>query len=217
MQKIKTDQNGNITTIAVGVLAFLVIVLGSLSAWALIKYNEEKDTVSQQVAAAVEEARTQQRQEDERRFEEERKNPYRSYSAPEVFGGIAFEFPKNWNVHSVDTTRGSTQIDLTIHPEAVRETDNGVNIYAFRMQLIDELFDQQNRRYQRMAEKGELKAQPVTVSEIEGVQYDGEVVKDKDGRLIVLPYRDKTITIWTESRDYLDDFQEILRRAQISR
>jgi len=217
MLKIKNDQNGNVTTIAIGVLAFLVIVLGGLSTWALISYNQERQTVNQQVSDAVQEAREQQRAEDEKRFEEERKNPYRSYSVPEVFGGITLEFPRNWSLHVKDSTSGATQVDLTMHPEIIRESAGSLDIYAFRMQLVDRLFESANRNYQRDAERGNLKAEAVTISGIDGVQYDGEVVRNKNGRLVVLPYRDKTIVMWTESRDFISDFQEIMRRAQISR
>lgn len=217
MLKIKNHQNGNTTTITIGVLAFLVIVVGSFSFWAFTNYTKQRDTVNQQVSAAVQEARKQQRTDDEKRFEEERKSPYRSYTAPEVFGGITLEFPKNWNVYVIDKTGSGTQVDLTIHPDKVRESGDSTNIYAFRMELKDSLFERENESLKRDTERGNLKAKSVTVSDIEGVQYDGEIERDINGRKIILPYRDKTIIMWTESRDYFNDFQEIMRRAQISR
>jgi len=216
MHNIRHNQNGDGSIVAIISLAVVVVILGGVATWAIMSYNRERETVNQQIASAVEDARADQRAVLEDQFEEERNNPFRTYTAPSVFGGLSLDFPRTWNVYVEDGTRGRVQIDLTMHPEIVRDQQSEDDIYAFRMELQDRLFEQVNQSYQRDAERGNLDARAVTISGLEGVQYSGEVVRNKNGQLVVLPYRDKTIVMWTESNRFADDFEEILSRAQFS-
>jgi hypothetical protein len=43
-----------------------------------------------------------------------------------------------------------------------------------------------------------------------GSRIDGEISQKKQGAMIVMPMRDKTLRLWTESRDYVADFDNII-------
>lgn len=210
------DQKGNTSTVIVGTLSFLIVALLGLSGWALYQYNQERTTVQQQIDQAVEEARESQRVEDEERFEEERQNPYRTYSAPGVFGSINIDIPRNWNMYAEESTSSRTQIDLAVHPDIVREQSGPEDPYAFRMQLEDSLYQEIVSNYQRDVEREELQSRAIEVSGLQGVRLSGAISRDHNGVLVVLPYRDKTILLWTEGSSYRDEFDVILQEAEIN-
>lgn len=199
------------------ILGLLVVVLGGLAGWSLYSYQQEKTTVQEQIDAAVQQAKQEQKQADEARFEKERKKPYRTYSAPDVFGAITLSFPKNWNVYVEDSTRGNPLMDVKMHPDLVREQEESDRPKAFRMQLVNDLYEEATSDYRRDVERDELQANTVTVSGIEGVRYEGNIADEHDGSLVALPYRDKTILMWTESQKFVPDFNTVLKRADINR
>lgn len=211
------DQSGDTTTIIIATLSFLAITLAGLSGWAYYEYHQARETVDTQIEEAVSEAREQQRQEDEARFEEEQRNPFRTYTAPSVYGAIEIAFPKNWNVYVEDDTSDSLQIDLFIHPDMIRMQDGTDRPFAFRMQLHNELYQDIVDGYQSEIEDGEIESSTATASDIEGVRLSGQITDSHSGEMIILPYRDKTVQLWTEGGNYRDQFSTILERADISR
>ena len=218
MRYHKLMQNsGQNNKVILGILIFLVVGLAGLSGWAIWQYIEERDTVEQQIEVAVDEALGEQREELEEEFEQELRNPFRTYSPPDVFGAIDIKLPKNWNIYVEEDEGGNLPVDLYIHPELVRDFDGELGPVAFRMQLVDELYDQATRNVRRDVDRGELDASTTEVSGIEGDRYEGVVRDDYVGVKVSLPYRDKTILMWTESESYLDDFEEMLEESSISR
>lgn len=210
-------QESSNSKIIIFIVGFIALVFGGLAIWALLQYNKERNTVQEQVDAAVEEAREDQQEKAEAKFEEEQKRPFRTYTAPDVFGGIEILFPKNWNVYVEDTTSGSPQIDLYIHPNQVRVQNGEAGPVAFRMQLVNELFEKATSSYRKDVEKGELTAKAVEVSGIGGTRYEGKIRDDFKGSLVAIPYRDKTLLLWTESNNFRADFNNILGQTHINR
>ncbi|MEX0748482.1 MAG: hypothetical protein WD467_00790 [Candidatus Saccharimonadales bacterium] len=211
------NQKGNTTNVVIWTLAFMSVTLLVLSTWALYKYYLERTTVDDQVKAAVETARADQQELAEAEFEIERRSPYRTYTAPDIYGGISIDFPKNWSVYVEDSTAAREQIDLYIHPQIVRLQRNVDAPYAFRLQLRDELYSEVVEDYQSSIEQGELSSRAVTVADIDGVRLSGQISGEQTGTAVVLPYRDKTILLWTEGGNYVAEFNDMLDRAQISR
>jgi hypothetical protein len=207
---------GTKKNVIIGVLVFLVVVLGSLSGWALHKYQQERTGVQQRIDEEVQKARQEQRRADEARFEQERKTPYKVYTAPSVYGSIAVSYPKSWSVYVEDDTSGNTNIDLFIHPDIIRRQGGRDRPLAFRMQLENGLFADVTDEYRNDVENGDLKANDVTISGIKGVRYEGNIQDEHQGSLVALPYRDRTILMWMESRDFSKEFNTILERVDIT-
>lgn len=202
-------------TIVIGVLIFLLIAAIAVAGWAIWQYMQERDTVDAQIEAAVEEALAEQQEELEAEFEEERKYPFRTYEAPSVLGPIAVDIPDNWNRYVEESDSGNERVDLYAHPENVTLEDGDFGPLAFRMQVLDEFYEDATSDFRSDAEDGELTASTVTVSDIEGDRFDGVVRDDFEGSLVALPYRDRTILLWTESERFIDDFDDILEQADI--
>jgi hypothetical protein len=46
------------------------------------------------------------------------------------------------------------------------------------------------------------------VPSVVGSRVDGSITPQKQGSMIILPVRDKTLEVWTESTSFLDDFNK---------
>ena len=57
----------------------------------------------------------------------------------------------------------------------------------------------------------------VLVDSVLGARIDGEITTKRTGSVVLLPLRDKTLKIWTESNAYTADFDEILTNLSFSR
>ena len=86
-------------------------------------------------------------------------------------------------------------------PVALRFTVSGTNYSS-----IVKTFDSQ-------VKAGKVKVTPYKADKVPnviGVRLDGEITKDKQGSMIIVPLRDKTLQVWTESPQFVPDFNTII-------
>ncbi len=58
--------------------------------------------------------------------------------------------------------------------------------------------------------KGDLRATAVQASGATGTRLDGLLEPDREGSMVIFPLRDKTLKISTESKEFEDDFNNIV-------
>jgi len=206
----------NLPLILAVLMFLLALGLGILAIIYIQKYADASTNLDQHRAEAASAAKEEQKQADEKDFLEREKLPYRAYEAPAVLGALKIEFPKTWNVYALEEETASLQLDIYMYPGVVRATQSTTEPYSFRAKLERKLYTDALESYSNDVEKGTLKAKAVTVSGITGTRLDGEVVKGRTGSLILLPVRDKTLSIWTESPNYAADFETIVQKINIS-
>lgn len=214
--KPKRQISLNIPMILAGLLLISTIALGLLSINYANKYTEAKTDVDGQKAAAAAAAKEEQKVVDQKEHEEMDKQPYRTYQAPAVLGAIQAEFPKNWNVYAKEEEKSDIQLDVYMYPGVVRDENSTTEPYSFRIRMQQKLYPEAMLPYQKRVEKGQLKAQTVTVSGISGTRFDGAITDERTGAIILLPVRDKTLFIWTESPTYMTDYDQIVAKMAIS-
>ncbi|MCA9313588.1 hypothetical protein KDA08_04740, partial [Candidatus Saccharibacteria bacterium] len=78
------------------------------------------------------------------------------------------------------------------------------------MSLIKNDYSAELKKYDALVKKGELKATSVSISGVTGARLDGMLKKDQEGSLVIFPLRDKTLKVWTESKDFRTDFNDIV-------
>jgi len=190
-------------------LAVLVLVLGFTTFKYYNDYTKQKTEVEAITAAAVESATSRLRDELNAQHEIELKSPYEVYAASAEFNTIAVTYPRSWSSYVIAKPGGNLQLDGYFHPGTVpdvRGDDNKALRFTLeRVNYADEVED-----YQRDVEKGEVKAAAITVNGAKGVRLTGAIEKDINGILVILPIRDKTLKIWTQSQAYADDFNDII-------
>ncbi|HEU5187091.1 MAG TPA: hypothetical protein VFT87_01165 [Candidatus Saccharimonadales bacterium] len=191
--------------LVLGLVSALLVVFG---AWAFINYQDQKNNVDAKIAEAVTVAQVEQKTEDEAAFAEREKSPAVPFVGPEDLGKVSFEHPKTWSVFiGEDGTKG--KFESYYHPDAVVSPTRKIP-YALRLTIADQEYEAALKGYQPEVAKGELVASPITVNDQVGTRLDGTFSSTVKGSMVLLKLRDKTIMIYTEAEDYLDDFNSIV-------
>lgn len=195
-------------------LCVAVLAFAGLSIYFYSQYNKEKTTVDAQVAAGADAAKAEQKAADEAEFAELAKQPYRSYTAPGTLGQLTVEFPKSWNVYAEEDQEKAV-LNVFMNPEVVRAEKGYSGPYALRIKLEKKVYADALKTMDQKLKKGEVTASPVTVSGIAGTRFEGQIEDEHSGSMVFLPLRDKTLTIWTESPQFSEDFNNILQRLSV--
>lgn len=195
-----------ITTIILAVLALALVAFG---VWSYTNYLDYKNNADAKIDKAVNQAKTAQKTEDEASFAEREKSPLRQFSAPEDFGQVIFDFPKTWSVYIGEEGSRSGSFEVYFHPGAVVSTSKKTP-YALRLSIASKAYEEVLKTFQAQINKGDLRASTVTVNNESGTRLDGTFAGSLKGAMVLLKLRDKTIQVYTESEDFIGDFNNII-------
>ncbi len=206
----KLNQSGEVNPFLVSTIALAVLLIASLVFGISVqgKYSDAKNNVDDKVSTAVSKAESDQKKKLDAEFFEKEKQPLVTYESPATLGTIKVSYPKTWSAY-VEELDGQTQINGYFHPKFVPSPQKKIK-YALRLQLKDAKYAAELQTWADNVKRGDLKASPVEVSGASGTRYDGKIDSDKQGAMVILPIRDKTIIVWSESPDYVADFNDII-------
>ena len=216
------NQRGVLNELLIPLVLVVVLLLGAagFGAWAYMSRQDYKDNSDQKSAAAVAVAEQLTSTKKDNEFLEKEKLPLRQYAGPAAFGSLSVMYPKTWSVYVNEKATGSTPLDGYFQPNFVPATDSNSS-YALRVQLVDTDYAAVLRTYDSNVKLGKLKATPYSpakVPSVTGVRLDGEIAPKKQGAIVIVQVRDKTLKIWTESMDFVKDFDaSILPNYSFSR
>ena len=204
------NQRGHLNELLIPLILSLLffVAAGSFGAWAFMSRQDYKNNVDEKVTAAVTVAEQKTSTAKDNEFLEKEKLPLHQYSGPAAFSSVMVMYPKTWSAYVSEKSSGSTPVDAYFHPGFVPAADNSVS-YALRVQVLDASYASVVKNYDSNVKNGKLKAAayiPAKVSSVTGLRLDGEIAPNKQGAMVIVPVRDKTIKIWTESKDFVGDF-----------
>lgn len=198
-------------------LILLVVVAIGVSAFAYTSYNQAQDyknNVDAKVAVAVEAAEKQISEQKDKDFAEKEKFPYMSYTGPEAAGSVRVLYPKTWSAYTVEADRSAAKpLDTYFYPAQVPNISDKNNSFALRIMVNQQSYDSILKQFQSKQKQGKVTVQPYqspNVPNVIGSRIEGEVVDKKQGVMIIMPFRDKTLQMWTESNNYKSDFDNII-------
>lgn len=203
MIKHKLNQAGmfNVLIIPIVILSIGLIAAIILASSYYSNYIDARDAYQPKIDSAVAAAEATQEQRLEADFAAREKLPNKSYTSSSQTGTIKLIYPKTWSSYVVYSTEDT--VDYFAHPNFVPST--GVN-YALRMSAVNRDFATELKAYEPLIKKGDLIASSVSVSGVQGTRLDGFLAKTKEGSMVIFPLRDKTLRVWTESKDFRGDF-----------
>lgn len=207
MKKLNQDGAMNALLIPLIVATICFFVAAGLSISYYNKFIDQRDRNQPKIEAAVEDAKETQRKQMEADFTEKEKRPTKQFTSPSEFGGVVLTFPKTWS--SYVENKGS-EFQYYGHPNYV--PSEGVN-YALRMSVVSRQFAQEIKQYDAQVKKNELKATSVMASGVTGTRLDGFLSKKMEGSMLIFPLRDKTLRVWTESKNFRGDFDNIVLKS----
>lgn len=197
-------------------LFLVVMTLGfilstAFAIWAFIGMQENQADLDKKIANATSVAVQQAETAKEAEFVERENKPFRSYSGTPTYGSLTFSFPKTWNVYAVNKDSG-TLLDFYANPNLIPGLGRNVN-FAFRVQILDTPYETEAGKLDGSVKSGKITADPYRAPLVQselGIYLRGEIVSGKQGVMVLLPQRDKTFKLWTETEEYIDEFDEIM-------
>lgn len=200
----------NVLLVPVILLAVLFVAAASLAVWAFSGRQDYKNNSDAKVKTAVAANTSAVQTSDAALYAEKAKEPTKTYTGPDAYGSVKITYPKTWAAY-VDTTNTNTPLDAYFHTDYVPSVASKLT-YNLRVQVVASSYASQTSQYTSAISSGKVTAAPYTlpnVASVTGVQLAGSVFLDNpagSGTMVILPLRDKTLKIWTESPSYLPDF-----------
>lgn len=192
-------------------LAFIGLI--AFSIWSFTSRGTYKDKSDQLVATAVAENTKKVQAEEAIKYAEAAKNPLRTYVGPDAYGTIHLEFPKTWSAYNQGIAAGSTPVDIFLNPAVVPSVNAQDATFSLRVQVLSSTYSSILGQYSSFQRSGKATVTPfrlATVPSVVGSRIDGQITPKKQGSVIVLPLRDKTLRVWTESETFMNDFNNII-------
>lgn len=189
------------------VLTVLSVAVGAFAIWAFVNYADQKNNVDQKVEAAVAQAKQQQGTDDEAKFAEREKQPTRQFVGPDDLGRVQLNYPKTWSAYVARAS--SNGYDAYFQPGVVPPTD-GKTPFALRISIEDKGYEAVLNSYQDRVKKGDLRSSSITLNGETGNRLDGKFSANVQGAMVLFKVRDKTLRVYTESRTFQPDYDNII-------
>lgn len=215
--RIKLGEQGEINVLLVPVILLSVLFIGaaSFAYWAFNGRQDYKNHTDAKIAVAVQENTQKVQTADAKQYAEAAKSPLTLYQGPDAYGSIKVYYPKTWSSY-VDTTSTNAPVDAYFHLGYVPSTESG-QTYNLRVQVNSQPYSTVLQQYSGLQSSNEITATPYSLPKepnIVGTEMTGQVNLQNpqitDGTMILLPLRSNTLMIWTESSDYLSDFNQYI-------
>lgn len=203
------EESGNVL-VTVLLVVLLVAALG-FGLWAYQSRQDYKNNSDQKVAAAVATARQQESTAKDKQFAEQEKQPLKTYKGPEAYGSVVIKYPKTWSGYVDDTGHSSAVVDGYFAPGVVPAVNNQDATFALRVQVVNQSYSQVVNGFSGAQKQGQVSAKPYSaprVPSVVGLRLHGQLKNNKTGDMVILPLRDKTLELWTESPEFENDFSK---------
>lgn len=193
----------------------LVLLLGALGGfiWAFMERQDYKLNSDKKAAAAAEVAKKEEADAKEKEFVEREKIPTKEYKTPATYGAVSVTYPKTWSAYVAEVpTNTAMPIDGYFHPNVVPALTSGT-AFALRVQVTGDGYAKALKEYDPEVKAGRVKVSAYQAPKMPGVtgsRIDGEISKGQKGTVVLLPLRDKTIKISTQSPQFAGDFEKII-------
>ncbi|MBP9820732.1 hypothetical protein KBC85_01180 [Candidatus Saccharibacteria bacterium] len=194
-------------------VTFLLIVFVILAVVFYGQMQDYKTNSDQKSSVAVEQAKKDQEKQLNEQFAEKEKEPLKSYTGPANAAAVKIVYPKTWSLYTVEGPSGDT-LSSYFNPNLVPNVSNKDNLYALRLNVLEQPYANILRTFESKVTKGEVKVTPFVASNVKdaetGVRIDGAITNNTIGSMVLIPVRDKTIQLWTESGNYTADFDNFV-------
>lgn len=201
-----------IQIVAIIVLSIISITFISLFIWKYVEWDKASTNLNGQIDKAVTDAKSQLSDKMENEFAEREKYPYRTFTAPDDYGGLSFEYPKKWSVYvAKDAKDNKGDYEAYLHPGIVSPVASDT-VNAIRVIIKNQSFEKTAAEYDKLVEKGQMSSSVGTLNnpdypEVQGdtyTLYRGELPSKLHGAVALFKVRDKTFIIQTDAENFLE-------------
>lgn len=202
----------------VGLILALVVVtllfIGALGFgfYAFSGMQDYKTNSDKKVALAVTAAKEAEASSKDKEYAEKEKSPYKTYLGPATYGALSITYPKTWSAFVTETSSGGSPVDGYMHPNFVPGTQSGT-AFALRFQVLSQSYANEVKKFESLTKSGKVKVSPYKLPKVPGVtgiRVEGQINPTQQGVMIILPLRDKTIEVSTQSTQFVGDLDGII-------
>lgn len=209
--KTLADERGglNVLLIPVILLSLLFVGAAAFAVWAYGGRQDYKNNVDAKVSQAVEANKKVVQAADAKQYAEAAKQPLKTYTAPEQYGSVAVSYPKTWSGYVATASAGNV-IDGFFEPGVVPDVQDTDSTYALRVRILSQAYSQTLSQFSGFVKQNKLAMTAYSLPklpQIGGMYLTGQITQRQKGTMVILPLRDKTLEVWTESDAYLNDFK----------
>ena len=210
----RLNQRGAIDSWLIAFIVTLLITLIALGfgIWAFSGRQEYKNKVDEKIAIAVVDAETANSLKKDAEFAEKEKNPLRTYTGPATYGSLSISYPKTWSAYVDETAKSNLPLSGVLNPSFVPGLQSNLPV-AQRFTVSSSNYSSVVKTFDSLVKAGKIKVTPYKADKVPnviGVRLDGEILTGKQGSMIIVPLRDKTLQVWTESPQFVPDFNTII-------
>ena len=210
----QNQQGSALSVMLLAVVVLLLLASLGFGGWAYSQMQDYKTRSDKKSAQAVLVAEEVQKAKLEKEFAEKEKQPTKTYTGPETYGSVSYSYPKTWSAYIDETSKSSNLLASYLHPNFIPSlTDTS---FALRLEIVNSPYDQVAKTYEASIKSGKLTATAYVPDKLKGntvvqpgLKMVGEVTTKKQGEIIVIKLRDKTLKAWTESNTFKPDFDNI--------
>jgi hypothetical protein len=209
---LKLEQRGEINTLLIPFILVILLLIGagSFAVWAYMGRQDYKDHSDQKVAAAVGVAKQQEDAVKDKAFAEQEKLPLKPYNGPSAYGSIKVMYPKTWSGYVDDSGNSGAALDGFFYPGVVPSIQKQSSSFALRMQVSSGSYsDFLTNNFAGYVQTKQVTVTPFSFKNVPGavgVRLDGAIEPGKTGSMVMVPLRDKTLRLWTDTPEFLNDF-----------
>lgn len=211
MKNLRGEQGSmNVLLVPVILLAVLFVAAASFAVWAFGGRQDYKNNSDAKVAVAVTANKQMVQAADAKQYAEAAKNPLKLYSGSDAYGGVKVSYPKTWGAY-IDTSNSSTPLDGYFHADYVPATQTLGMTYNLRVQVVAMSYSSVLSQFSPFIQTKKVTAAPYKlpkVPSVTGTMLTGAITSgpsNANGIMVLLPMRDKTLKVWTESPAYATD------------
>lgn len=214
--KTYVNQVGAINALLIPLILVTLFFFGALGFgyWAFSSRQDYKNNSDQKSAAAAEVAVEQTKAADAKLYAEEAKKPLKTYVGPAAYGSVTIDYPKTWSAYVIESAnQGGTPINGYFNPDFVPDVGSQNNSFALRVQLVTQPYDTVLRSFDGQVKAGNTTVAPYAlpkVPNVVGSKIQGQIEANKKGIMVILPLRNMTLKIWTDSASFLPDYNDII-------
>lgn len=198
--------------IALILVVVVALAAGGFGVWAYGGRQDYKNNTDKKVSAAVDTAVKQESDRKDAEFVNQEKQPYKTYTTPEVTGSIKITYPKTWSGYTEEDSNSTLLVNAYWHPGIVPGPKSNT-AYALRLEISNKAYTDEVKSLDNLVKSGGVKVVPYAaknVSGTTGVRVTGEVTKGMNTTMVILPIRDKTVKLYTQSPDFAKDFNDVV-------
>lgn len=207
----KLNESGSLIVPLVIAVVLLFSSLG-FGTWAFLQMQDYKNNSDKKSAAAAVAAAAAEAKKKDAEFVETEKSPFKTYTGPTTFGTVSFQYSKKWSAYVSESGKGAALVDGYLSPDFVPDI-NSDKQFALRVQVVNTSYETVLKAFDPTVKTGKVSISAFRAEKVPAVlgsKLVGAIDSKKTGTMVLFPLRDKTLKVWTEGADALNDFNTII-------